>query len=593
MSAQESQKDQNIKNDENIVHSIKKTHEENLKFIKNYASQIKSNLESIKNLFENQITLFLDSIEFCNKRIMELNNQEDHKIILEKKTNINHIISKSLDDFHNNIILFKNLIEESNDNYYFQCKSLYEIDFNPSKINDLKNNNYIFSDKSYLYKLNESDSLYRNIYGEDEYSSKNEFINSEKMSFLNSYLLLIKKITYQCNCILNYKTISTNNSLEEDKTFEIYPKIKSPNDNDSYLNFIKEIDTILLKKFNIGKFEEERFEMSEIDTFLKSQISKIFDIKKLYFGLDNLFDDSNFHLSDSSFIKSIKTKNDNDMVYIKTDVLYDSIEFAKRKNKIKKNVVLNKPIEEIKRKIPGLNENQLTYLIDCLSNIDKERDLKMEDSIITIIKSQLQYNDNVIHKNILIDFLITTNKFSEFSLLEIISYFPKKKEAIELYDFKIIKDLLCIQVGIVNYIDNRGNLILSGKNQQFIGKDLYSAIPKDWIAIGIKREEKYIKEGWIRCYYSLGNLSSDEIKEKLNKIIVKGFDKEELNDKSNISLRIKNIEENSSVIILDNVQFRILLMVNIKKEVLTKGNKAIFDNEKIKLISILLKKLNE
>jgi len=79
----------------------------------------------------------------------------------------------------------------------------------------------------------------------------------------------------------------------------------------------------------------------------------------------------------------------------------------------------------------------------------------------------------------------------------------------------------------------------------------------------------------------------------LNKIIVKGFDKEELNDKSNISLRIKNIEENSSVIILDNVQFRILLMVNIKKEVLTKGNKAIFDNEKIKVISILLKKLNE
>ena len=110
MSAQESQKDQNIKNDENIVHSIKKTHEENLKFIKNYASQIKSNLESIKNLLENQITLFLDSIEFCNKRIMKLNNQEDHKIILEKKTNINHIISKSLDDFHNNIILFKNLI---------------------------------------------------------------------------------------------------------------------------------------------------------------------------------------------------------------------------------------------------------------------------------------------------------------------------------------------------------------------------------------------------------------------------------------------------------------------------------------------------
>ena len=80
----------------------------------------------------------------------------------------------------------------------------------------------------------------------------------------------------------------------------------------------------------------------------------------------------------------------------------------------------------------------------------------------------------------------------------------------------------------------------------------------------------------------------------MNKIIVEGFRKEDLNYKNLISLKIKNNEENSSsIIILDNIQFRILLMVNIKKEVLTKGNKAIFDNEKIKVISILLKKLNE
>lgn len=217
----------------------------------------------------------------------------------------------------------------------------------------------------------------------------------------------------------------------------------------------------------------------------------------------------------------------------------------------------------------------------------------MEDAIIKVIKFQLQYNENKIHRNILLDFLITTEKFFEFSILEIISYFPKIKEIIELYNFKIVKDLLCVQVGIVNYIDNRKNLILTGKRQKFVGEDLYSAIPKDWIAIGIKTEEKVIQKGWIRCYYSLGNLSSDEIKKKLNKIIVKGFEKEELNFKSNISLKIKNIEQNSSIIILDNVQFRILLMVNIKKEIFTKGSEVIFDNEKIKAISILLKILNK
>ena len=137
--------------------------------------------------------MFLDTIEFNNKKIMELNNQDDRKTILEKKTNINNTISKSLDDFHNKIIYFKNLIEENNDKYYFQCKSLYEIEFNPPKINDLKNYNYNFPVLSLLYKLNESDSCYKNIYGEDE--SSNEFINSEKKSFLR-FLFIINKKNY-------------------------------------------------------------------------------------------------------------------------------------------------------------------------------------------------------------------------------------------------------------------------------------------------------------------------------------------------------------------------------------------------------------
>jgi len=474
-------------------------------------------------------------------------------------------------------------LEKINDELYYRCKSLYEIDFNPPKINCLKNS---FSGNNYLYSLNESESesLYKRFYDEDE--NLNEFVNDKKKSFLNSYSLLIKKIAYQCNYIL------TNNVLEEDKTFEIYQKIKDPSDNNSYLNFIKEIDNIFLKKFNIEKFEEERFESLELNTYIKNKISKIFEHKKIYLGLDNLFDGSKFNLFFNS--SDIKTKYNNNMTYIKADVLYDSLEFAKRKNKIKNKLVLNRPIEEIKRKEYLLNSIQLTYLIDCISNINKERDLKMEDEIIKVIKFQLQYNENEIHKNILLDFLITTEKFLEFSLLEIITYFLKIKEIIELYNFKIVKEMLCEQVGIVNYIDNRRNLILSGKKIKFIGKDLYSAIPKDWIAIGIKTEENHIKKGWTRCYYSLGNLSSDEIKKKLNKIIIEGFGKEDLNYKNLISLKIKNNEENSSsIIILDNIQFRILLMVNINKEIFSKEREVIFDNEKIKVISILLKKMNE
>ena len=580
MNDQDRQQSQNIEIDENLVNSINKMHEENLKRIHIYADQIKN----ISTRLESDLSYFLGSIKISDSKMMDLKKQDTHEKILEEKSNINQTISKTLDELHTKI---KTIIEDLaniNDDCYYRCKSLYEINFNPPKINCLKNS---FSGKDYLYSFDESNSsLYKRFYGEDE--NLNEFVNDSKMSFLNSYSLLIKKITYQCNYI------SKNNFLEGGKKFEIYPIIKEPNDNNSYLNFIKDIDDILLKKFNIEKFEEERFESSELDTFIKNQISKIFNLKNIYFCLDNLFDDSKLDLSsNSSDIKFIKTKYDNNMTYIKTDLLYDSLAFAKKKNNNKNKLVLNRPIEEIKRKEYLLNSSQLTYLIDCISNINKERDLKMEDAIIKVIKFQLQYNENKIHRNILLDFLITTEKFFEFSILEIISYFPKIKEIIELYNFKIIKDLLCVQVGIVNYIDNRKNLILTGKRQKFVGEDLYSAIPKDWIAIGIKTEEKVIQKGWIRCYYSLGNLSSDEIKKKLNKIIVKGFEKEELNFKSNISLKIKNIEQNSSIIILDNVQFRILLMVNIKKEIFTKGSEVIFDNEKIKAISILLKILNK
>jgi len=85
MSAQGSQQDQNIENDEDLIYSIKKIHEENLKLIKNYANQIKSNVESIKNLLENQITLFLDTIEFNNKKIMELKIRMTVKQYWKKK----------------------------------------------------------------------------------------------------------------------------------------------------------------------------------------------------------------------------------------------------------------------------------------------------------------------------------------------------------------------------------------------------------------------------------------------------------------------------------------------------------------------------
>ena len=547
--------------DEDLI-GYKKVNEENLKSIKIYATTIENTGKFIEKSLKLNLSHFLDEINLFNEMFMNLDKEQSREEMLKEKNRIYQHISNALDFFHEKIKKIakemKQLMEINDDNYY-KCKSLYDIKFNPPKIKDLE-----------------------------------EFANSEINSFINSYSLLIKKITYQCDYILKHQ----KKELEEKKNSIIFPKISDYDDYDSYLNFIKDIDKIMQDKFQIKMFEEKKFDNCELDFYIINQISKIFIFQKDFTDLSSLVDEDNFNFSHIPEINFIETKNDNNnnMRYIKTEYLYNSLAFTKQKNRIKKYLGINKEnklLEKIKEKGRRLTEIQLIYLLDCISNINKERDLKMEDAIIKTIKSQLEYNESLDIRNLLIDFLITTEKFSELSLLELISYFPKKKEIIELYDFKIIKDLLCKECGITNCIDNRGNLLLSGKNQKFVGDDNYGVIPKDWIAIGIKFDGKYTKEGWVRCYYSMGNFSSDKIKEKLNKIINKEFEKEELSNKNNIRLKIKNSEENSSLIILNNIEFRVLLMVKIKKEELKKGSQAIFDNENVKVISILLKKLNK
>ena len=205
MNDQDSQQSQNIEIDENLVN---KMNEKNLKSIHIYSDQIKN----ISVLLESNVSYSLGSIKISDSKMMDLKKQDAREKILEEKSNINQTISKALDDFHTKIKTVIEDLEKINDELYYKCKSLYEINFIPPKINCLKNS---FSGKDYLHSFNESypESLYKKIYGEDK--NLNEFVNDSKKSFLNSYSLLIKKITYQCNYIL------TNNVLEEDKTFEI------------------------------------------------------------------------------------------------------------------------------------------------------------------------------------------------------------------------------------------------------------------------------------------------------------------------------------------------------------------------------------
>ena len=137
----------------------------------------------------------------------------------------------------------------------------------------------------------------------------------------------------------------------------------------------------------------------------------------------------------------------------------------------------------------------------------------MEEGIIHSIKYILEYHYSTTIKDFLMDFLITTKNFTKLSLLEIICNFPKYKELIELYEFKIIFDSFCKECKIEDYIDNKGNIILTGRDYKIIGKDKYCLIPSGWVGIGIKNDDN--NEDWTRGFYPIEeNLASKEIKEK-------------------------------------------------------------------------------
>ena len=239
----------------------------------------------------------------------------------------------------------------------------------------------------------------------------------------------------------------------------------------------------------------------------------------------------------------------------------------------------------------GLNKSEIIYMLDCISNRNTTRNKAMEEVVINVIKYKLESHYINTFKDFLIDFLITTENFTKLSLLEIICNFPKYQEFIELYEFKIIIDTFCKECKIENYIDNRGNIILTEREYKIYGKDKYCLIPKGWVGIGIKNEDN--NEEWRRGFYPIEeNLESKEIKEKITNIIVNGFTKEEL-QKNKSSISLKTIDNKFGIIKLNNVKFGIILMIKINNELIKKRKEKGIELNKnnIKTIAILLKKI--
>ena len=441
-----------------------------------------------------------------------------------------------------------------------------------------------------------------------EKSYKNDtFVKERDKSrekFLDSISILIKRILLQCNYIISNELEEKKYSNIEDnyKNFN-YPIIEEPCNNETYLNFIKNMDDILLKYYNFDKFTKTNLILFDLAEDLINKMDEIFHFKKLHLSdIEELSSDS----LENPFISS-ENINDytitnifpNDISYIKVEEYYAFINsrYKKKDKKIKmeiqkeRNNSIEKKDNFNNKKKLGLNKSEIIYMLDCISNRNTKRNKVMEEAVINVLKYKLESHYINTFKDFLIDFLITTEKFTKLSLLEIICNFPKYQEFIELYEFKIIIDTFCKECKIEDYIDNRGNIILTEREYKIYGKDKYCLIPKGWVGIGIKNEDN--NEEWRRGFYPIEeNLESKEIKEKITNIIVNGFTKEEL-QKNKSSISLKTIDNKFGIIKLNNVKFGIILMIKINNELIKKRKEKGIELNKnnIKTIAILLKKI--
>ena len=417
-----------------------------------------------------------------------------------------------------------------------------------------------------------------------------------------------------------------------------YPFIKDENNNLQYIQFFKEIDSLFLKEFGKVQISNKDFKVSKLDKSLVKIINNTFSdefLKTFYNQLD-LIDD--LYSSETSFEKSEQnisintTKIQIPSFSMKQFSQYFNFIYKQKREKegkkadensytkgYKINFSNNKSLAKIlvkKDQKKYLNIFQFYYLINCIYKRDSyfERINNLEEEIIKVLKFHLLYNKkNTSIKYIFSYFFITTEKFSNMPLEEIIFDFP---EMYEIYEIKIIIDnLLDKQCQIKNYIDYNCNIFNSGKGFRIKGIERFnSEIPEGWFGIGIKIDNKYNNNSeWKNSYFAFGeNLNSTQFMDKLKEIIVKGLEKEVLvnknpnENKSNFDIdknayinylggKINYIEKHSGTISLYNNIYRILLSVkiNIRKIRESEDKKfLLLNNESMKINLILFKKIN-
>ena len=492
---------------------------------------------------------------------------------------------------------------ESIDNKCFSCK--------------LKKPNCFFLNKMYCKEcINEKISK---MYDEGEAPNLDNIIYfiDKKEIFMNSLETFIKIILLKINFILNNKSkISIN--IENHKRRDIerkfnYPIIRSNEYKDSDLNFMKDINSVLINDFNpdFQDFSEKNFNLINLNENIRELVKNIFNID------DKINNDDEINNINNN-LKMIEENN-----FVNNIDYYNSYDFNPKDLKNEHYVKDNKD-KDIKMNNKTLEDYYL--LINLISNKKEsfKRNINCENEIIKSL-NDIPNKDSILfsyNRTYFLDEIIRNEKFNDLSFKEVKN---KYQNLDELCEFKnIIEELLIRQCQIdKKLIDYKGHFIIPNKSNNFIrGKEKYYP-PYNWIGIGLKVLGKYDDDDWIIdsskeskwsiAYHGVGgNLPSSEVIKKLTKKIINGLKDGESQYKCSYSdIRHKNKRIGTGVYLTPNInicenyagqiffnksKYKIALMVKVLNDKIREPediNFWIVNKKYIRTYRILFKKVME
>ena len=411
------------------------------------------------------------------------------------------------------------------------------------------------------------------------------------MLYLNSLNKFIKSILVKSNYLFNNERIkikSMNDSTIESikRIFFKYPFLEKKNDFDSEINFLKDINNILINSFNIENSDLKPFCICDMDKTLVNLIENLFR------------DDPNNY---KNIIENVRNIN-----YDEEEIGdYKDEKFEEKKLKQRKIIQyeFNNPIDDnfyyvinlIPKKNISYNKQNITSFL--INGIIQLFGIKKENIYLLFGE-----------KDTFVNYFIKTKDFASMSLIEVEKNFLNEYE--KIYEYKLLYENLDPIID-KKYLDYRGNTICPNSSHNlFRGTEKYYP-PYGWIGIGLKVLDIYKDNSWLEdktksSKWAITYIASplEQIKELLKKFIARFEIKENkykkhysLNNEDEDIVLLPNIniaEESAKIIILNNKSYKIALMAKFlisKINECDNKNYLILNPKYFRIYRILLKEI--